>query len=249
MKLILIRADDLGYSDGVNCGIAKSVNDGIIRSVGLMPNMPEAKNGLSMLKRNDVCLGQHTNISAGTPLSDPTKIPSLLQPNGEFKSSKEFNHSETDIIAVDEVILEIEAQYQRFLELTGEKPHYIEGHAVFCKNFDKGLEIVANSHGLKFSGVPSPGAPMRVGNTDVYMSCDSSQPAYDPFESFKRLIRQAHEGACEVYVCHPGYLDDYILKHSSLTTPRTLEVAALTDPEVAKWIEAQDVQLVTYDNL
>ena len=50
MKRLLIRADDLGYSDGVNCGIARSVNDGIIRSVGVMVNMPEVKNGLRMLQ-------------------------------------------------------------------------------------------------------------------------------------------------------------------------------------------------------
>ena len=43
MKLIM-RADDLGFSDGVNCGILKSVKDGLITSVGLMPNMQEAKN-------------------------------------------------------------------------------------------------------------------------------------------------------------------------------------------------------------
>ena len=40
MKKILIRADDLGYSEGVNYGIAKSVKDGIIGSVGVMTNMP-----------------------------------------------------------------------------------------------------------------------------------------------------------------------------------------------------------------
>ena len=33
MRKILVRADDLGYSEGVNYGIAKSVKDGIIKSV------------------------------------------------------------------------------------------------------------------------------------------------------------------------------------------------------------------------
>ena len=36
---ILIRADDVGYSRAVNYGIADSVWNGIIRSVGIMPNM------------------------------------------------------------------------------------------------------------------------------------------------------------------------------------------------------------------
>ena len=36
MKRILIRADDLGYSEAVNYGIAKRVKEGIIRPKGVM---------------------------------------------------------------------------------------------------------------------------------------------------------------------------------------------------------------------
>ena len=249
MKQVLIRADDLGYSDGVNYGIARSVIDGLIRSVGLMTNMPEAKNGLAMLAGKEVCLGQHTNISAGLPLANPRDIPSLLRPNGEFKSSKEYNHAGTDIVVLDEVIIEIEAQYQRYLAMTGEQPHYFEGHAVFSRNFDKGLEIVAQRHGLKHSGFQPAGQPMQVGETTVYMNCDSMQADYVPFESLKHVVQQAHEDACEVFICHPGYLDAYILSHSSLTTPRALEVEMLTNPEVKHWLDTQDIRLVTYDDL
>ena len=65
MKKLLIRADDLGFSEGTNYGIAKSVKDGIIRSVGLMPNMPAAQHGFELIRDCDVCLGQHTNICVG----------------------------------------------------------------------------------------------------------------------------------------------------------------------------------------
>ena len=40
MKRLLIRADDLGYSEGINCGIAAAVAAGLVRSVGVMTNMP-----------------------------------------------------------------------------------------------------------------------------------------------------------------------------------------------------------------
>ena len=249
MKRLLIRADDLGYSDGVNCGIAKSVNEGLIRSVGVMPNMPEVENGLKMLKRKDVCLGQHTNICVGLPLSNPKDIPSLLRPNGEFKSSREYNQSGNEFAVLDELILEIEAQYQRFVELTGEQPHYFEGHAAFVDVVFNGLEIVAQRHGLKYSGYAEEGEPLMVGNTKVFMGMESMKPDYDPFRSLKKAVENAHEDACEVFVCHPGYLDAFILEHSSLTTPRPKEVAMLTNPEVKKWLAEQDIQLVTYDDL
>ena len=39
MKQILIRADDLGFSTGVNQGIEKTLQNGLVKSVGLMTNM------------------------------------------------------------------------------------------------------------------------------------------------------------------------------------------------------------------
>ena len=90
VQQILISADDLGYCEAVNYGIAKTVREGIVRSVGVMPNMPAAMQGISLLEGCDVCLGQHTNICVGRPLSDPTRIPSLCTADGNFKSSKTF---------------------------------------------------------------------------------------------------------------------------------------------------------------
>ena len=249
MKRLLIRADDLGYSDGVNCGIARSVNQGIIRSVGVMVNMPEVESGLTMLHMPGLCLGQHTCISAGKPLSDPKRIPSLLGSDGGFKPTRAYNLPGPDTIVLDEVILEIEAQYERFCTLVGEKPGYLEGHAVFHPVFQQGLETVANRHGAKYSGVPEPGKQMRVGSTDVWMSMESMNNDYDPTASLKRSLLQASDGDCVVFVCHPGYLDDYILRHSSLTTPRPLEVAMLTDPNTAAWLDEQGIQRITYYDL
>ena len=36
MKHIMVRADDLGYSEGINYGIEKSVKEGIIKNVGFI---------------------------------------------------------------------------------------------------------------------------------------------------------------------------------------------------------------------
>mgnify|MGYP002246915705 CR=1 FL=1 len=50
-------------------------------------------------------------------------------------------------------------------------------------------------------------------------------------------------------VFHPGYLDDDILTHSSLTIPRTQEVAMLINPDVKQWLRKQDVELIDYRDL
>lgn len=249
MRKILIRADDLGYSEGVNYGIAKSVKEGIIRCVGIMTNMPAIQHGLDLLKDVEVCYGQHTNICVGKPLTDPSLIPSITTAAGEFKASKEYRNAKEDFVVLEEVMLEIEAQYLRFVQLTGRQPQYFEGHAVASANFFKGMELVAKKYGLKYSGMPKQGEAMMVGHTKTYMWLESMQPDYDPIKTLKNMVEQGHEDACDVLVCHPGYLDDDILKKSSLTIPRTLEVKMACDPDVKAWLDTQKVTLVTYDDL
>ena len=71
---VIIRADDLGFSEGVNYGIQKACRDGLVSNVGLMTNMPSARHGYQLVKDMNIALGQHTNICVGRPLTDPRLI-------------------------------------------------------------------------------------------------------------------------------------------------------------------------------
>lgn len=247
MKRLILRADDLGFSEAVNYGIEKTVRDGLIKSVGLMTNMPASAHGVELLKGLPVCYGQHTNICAGRPLTDPSRIPSITNENGTFKPSKLYRSAKEDFVALDEVILEIEAQYERFQELTGEEPHYFEGHAVASANFFRGMEIVAQRHGLKYLEMKMDG-PAVFGQSKLYMHMESMKPGYDPMQSMRSLTFHEAEDEADVFVCHPGYLDDYILKVSSLTIPRTQEVEMACSDELKQWVRENDIELITYDD-
>ena len=111
-KKVLFRADDLGYSEAVNYGIEKAVKEGLIRSVGVMVNMPTTAHGVELLKNEPIAFSQHTNICVGKPLADPEQIPSLVDEEGNFKSSKMYREATEDFVVFSEVMLEIEAQYQ-----------------------------------------------------------------------------------------------------------------------------------------
>lgn len=254
MKRLLIRADDLGYSEGVNYGIAKTVIEGVVRSVGVMPNMPAAVHGLQLLKNQSVCYGQHTNICVGKPVTAPKLIPSLCQDNGEFRPSKAYRaaaQNGEDFVALDEVVMEIEAQYQRFRELTGQEPGYFEGHAVASGNFFKGLEIVAQRHNLPYLAMSMDGSPVMFRNTKVYAYIPKDFAAYekDPFTGVQGAVENAHEDGCDMMVFHPGYIDACLLRTSTMTTPRVMEVEMLCRPDVRQWLKEQKVALVTYDDL
>lgn len=248
MKKILIRADDLGYSEAVNYGIEKTIKDGLIKSVGMMTNMPTSIHGFNLIKKYDICLGQHTNICVGKPVSDPKIIPSLLNENGDFKASKDYRNSVEDIVKLDEVIIEIEAQYNRFIEITGYKPRYLDGHAIKSENFFKGLEIVAKKHGIKYSGLTFGEVPMKVGNTDVYVhiATSSEQKSIDPLIE---AVEHNHIDGCDMVITHPGYIDAYILEHSSVNIPRVYEVEMLCDIKTKEYLNENNISLITYDDL
>lgn len=249
---LIVRADDLGYSEAVNYGIAKSVWEGIVGSVGLMPNMPAAAHGLKLLEGAGVCIGQHTNICLGKPCADPNLVPSLLDENGEFKTSRTYWEARSrgeEITVLDEVILEIEAQYARFRELTGREPGYFECHAVANNNLAQGLQIVAQRHDLKFLPMNPQGVFSFNGKPMAFCPLRSMDPDYDPWESIRTGVQNADPGVVTAFVGHPGYLDDYLLKHSSLTVNRTKEVAMFCDPAVKAWLSQQNVELISYDEV
>lgn len=252
MKRFMIRADDLGYSEGINYGIAKTVKEGVVKNIGFMVNMPSSEHGYELLKKEDVCLGLHTNICVGKPISNPAQIPSLVQENGEFKTSKEYRTSygkKEEFVVLEEVIIEIEAQYHQFVRITGKEPGYFEGHAIESHSFKKGLQIVAQRHHLKFLDVSFDGRPIQVNNKKIYMWMESQTLNYDPEKTFYKMAENYHEDGYDMMVLHPGYLDDYLLTHSSLTIPRTKEVVFATSSSIQDYLEQHQITLYTYDSI
>ncbi len=249
MAKLFIRADDLGYCEAVNYGIARAVKSGIIRSVGVMPNMEWAEHGVRLLDGCDVTFTVHANICQGRPVSDPKRIPSLVDENGFFKHKDLYRNAKEDFVVFEEVFMEVEAQYLRLCELIGKKPFMVEAHAVPSMNFFKAIAMVGQKHGVEFMKM-TPDGKAIVGSTYLKSSMDSGNPDYNPFESMKKAVSQPlAENEAVMMVLHPGYVDKYVLDTSYITTHRALEVAFATDPQVPKWCEENGVQLLTYADL
>ena len=249
MNKILVRADDLGYSEAFNYGLARAVKSGIVRCVGVMPNMEWAEHGVNLLKDTDVIFTVHANICQGKPITDPKLIPSLVDENGIFKDKSLYREAKEDFVVLEEVVMEVEAQYQRLVELTGRKPFMVEAHAVPSANFNKALAIV----GAKYGTTPMefvPGKGPKIGKYVFKFSMDSGNADYNPFESLKKAVSQEmKEDEAVMMVLHPGYVDKYVMDTSYITTQRALEVAMAIDPAVKAWCDENDVRLMTYADL
>ena len=50
-------------------------------------------------------------------------------------------------------------------------------------------------------------------------------------------------------VFHPGYLDSYLLSHSSMTKIREKECEMLCSRAAKDWLDQQDIRQVTYKDL
>ena len=249
MKKILVRADDLGYSEAFNYGLARAVKSGIVRSVGVMPNMEWAEHGVDLIKDTDVIFTVHANICQGRPITDPKLVPSLVDEKGFFKDKSLYREAKEDFVVLEEVVMEVEAQYLRLVELTGRKPFMVEAHAVPSNNFNKAIALINEKYGLTGMGFV-PGRGPKIGSHVMKFSMDSGNADYNPFESFKKaaMLPEA-EDECAMMVLHPGYVDEYVLTTSYITTQWALEVAFAINPEVPKWCQENGVKLMTYADL
>lgn len=249
MKLI-VRADDLGFTDAVNHGIHKAIKDGIVTSTGLMTNMSEAENGFNLVKKyNHISIGQHTNICVGKPCSDPKKIPSMVDEYGNFHSSKEFRiayKEGREIITFEDAVVEVQAQLDRFREITGKHPAYFEGHAIQSKHFEKALEYVADKNNLLYVPFGVDIIP-KINCKMAKFPKFSVDNLYDPFNYILNDEGEILNSDLALIVAHPGYVDQNLLELSSFNMIRPLEVKALISDEIKNWVKHNNIELVNFN--
>ncbi|MDD6511957.1 ChbG/HpnK family deacetylase [Sharpea azabuensis] len=243
---VIFRADDLGFSEAVNLGIRKAVVDGAITTVGMMPNMDLAKSGYELLVDTGVEIGMHTNMCLGKPLTPVDKIRSLVDENGMFVSSSVIRKRDKDEIVLEEAEMETEAQLSRFIEITGKKPAYLEGHAIMSKNFFQALKNVARKYDLFYSDPVDP-----EWQKENHMSCAKfyhldERNLYDPYAYVFKDEAGIKEKECSILVFHPGFIDQYLLDHSSYTLIRPMETAFLCSEELKLWMKENHVEAINF---
>ncbi|MBO6047957.1 MAG: ChbG/HpnK family deacetylase [Erysipelotrichaceae bacterium] len=243
MSSLIMRADDLGFSEGVNYGIAKAVFDGVITSVGLMTNMDAIEHGYQLIKDADIALGQHTNICVGKPICDPQDIPSLVGADGMFCSSREIRSRTVDTVVIEEAEREIEAQLKRFIDITGRVPDYFEAHAVSSKNFFKALKNVSERHHLFYENAVMDKEWEEEHQMYGLMGRPDEHNLYDPLALLNDNLDFILSHESTIVIFHPGYLDQYILDHSSYTVIRPMETAFLCGEDIKRFIEDNHLTL------
>lgn len=258
-KKIIINADDFGMSEAFNYGVIKAYREGVVSSSSIMINQEAAPHAISLLKEvPDLYVGLHVNLTTGNPVSDPQKIPTLTKPDGSFIGSRDFKtHKKT--FTYEDALTETKAQIEKYRDLFGFYPTHIEPHSAMDDNSSKALLDAAKEYGIH-AAVPYQGhyvqpdaseyAQLEYPVDDNYMAIlDRGVRPEDFFSDRFGILKHRDNGLITELHFHPGYLDQYIFDHSTLTIPRVRDLATLCSQELKGWLVDQDIQPISFGDL
>jgi predicted glycoside hydrolase/deacetylase ChbG (UPF0249 family) len=230
-RVLIVNADDFGLSPGVNAGVARTHEDGILTSASLMVRRPAAPAAADYARATpSLGLGLHVDLGE------------WVRKDGSWRAVYE-------VVPLDggPAVIEAEARAQlaRFRELTGRDPTHLDSH-----------QHVHNSEGVTsvFRRLAQElGVPLRhhIGGVrycgDLYGHDEHGVPIPEAisFDAFTEIIRGLKPGMTEL-ACHPGLGAD---TGSPYDREREQEVEVLCDPRVAEALDDAGVALRSFADI
>jgi predicted glycoside hydrolase/deacetylase ChbG (UPF0249 family) len=130
-RWLVVVADDYGMGPETSRGILELAQVGVVTGTVLLANSPHAEDAVRRWRaaRPPADLGWHPCLTMDRPVSRPDDVPSLLGPDGLMGPLPRFLvRLLTGRVRSEDVRRELQAQYQRFLDLTGQAPLLVNAH-------------------------------------------------------------------------------------------------------------------------
>ena len=246
---LVVNADDLGISPGVNRGILEAHRTGVVRSTSLLVTFPSSEEGAALaLAEPDLEVGIHLDLVGGTPASDPARVPTLCDPDGRFYPLGELTKRLlTGRVRATEVAAELRAQVDRARSwgtpaLAWDSHRHVHlipplarvvasvarekdarwlrrGHAPRLSLRAKQMAIHASSAIAGLAYRRIPGNTWFIDLTAAHPRLDASTVA----------LLATLPGVGEL-AAHPGYADDELRSSDTLVVGREDDLVLLTDP-------------------
>ncbi|MGI6176051.1 MAG: ChbG/HpnK family deacetylase [Christensenellales bacterium] len=233
MKLI-VNADDLGYSEGINRGIAHCFEQGVVRSATLMANMSGCTHALALIQKHPLMragTGVHLNITRGEPL---TKAPSLVDDEGLMYKRNDWHNA-----CEEEIEAECTAQIERVIE-AGITPTHLDSHhhVHAMPRLADIMRRLSSRYGL-------PVRPYACWHRhDIYLSTAFSGHAVTEDLLIGEIKNGLDSGRRFMeLMCHPGYPEPELKSEHVL---REAEAGILCSERVARFIARNEIELCSY---
>ena len=249
MKLI-VNADDFGYGESVSAGIVRAHRDGIVTATTLMTNAPHTDDAAKLARATpSLDVGVHLVATFDRPLTDATRVRSLVDADGRFFRPRELMSRDVDR---NEALLEYRAQYDKARVLLGKEPTHLDTHhwvhdhpalewAIGELAHMTGAAVRIHSDAqrdrLRERGVRTPDHFAREFQYEGKVGVDQL------LALIEHVAKQ--DGVTEL-MCHPGEADEALVKRSGYARERPTELATLTDPRVRAAVKERGITLATF---
>jgi predicted glycoside hydrolase/deacetylase ChbG (UPF0249 family) len=225
-KLLVVNADDLGLSEGVNRGIIEAHERGIVTSASLMVRWPAAREAAAYARAHPrLGVGLHLDFAEWC-VRDEQWVPLYEVVNLH------------DTAAVRR---EVARQMELFLQMMERPPTHVDSHQHV--HLDVRVRAIVEETARQLC------RPLRHAGTirycgDFYGQDEHGRAYHEGIgaANLERVVRETPVGVTEV-ACHPGY-DDGL--ETMYRFEREMEVAARCDERVRRAVEESGVRLVNF---
>lgn len=250
VKRLIVNADDLGRARGINAGIVRAYRDGIVTAATLMVSAPaSAAAGRLARELPGLDVGVHLALTYGRPITEPARIPSLVEAGGAFPTKPEAFLG-TRRAAADEALVEYRAQYERARDLLDRAPSHLDSHHWLHDEpaLEWAITELARETG---AAVRQHSAPQRdrfraagLRTPDVFRR-EFQHGGHVDVPHLIALLGETADGVTEL-MCHPGEPDAELVATSAYAADRPVELATLCDPAVAAAVRELGITLATF---
>ncbi len=279
MRSVIINADDFGLSPGVNRGILSAFRDGVVTSTTLFANLAGFDDAVAIARENpDLPVGIHLSLVWGRPVSDPARIPTLVDREGRLHRSAGALGVRAMLgrVSVDQMQIEFASQIRKVLD-AGLTPTHLDTHKHIhvLPGVTRALVSVAGEFGIHKVRLPRERSPRSRGRrcpasgnakrTVIALLCRRAESqlaalkttnhfvgiadsACLDVQTLSFILRNLDDGVTEV-MCHPGYVDDEMKRYVVHPARREIELNALRDSGIRDYTESGSCRLMHFGDL
>lgn len=130
MKKLIVNADDFGFTRGVNAGIVRAFESGIVTSATIMANGDAFEDAVALARANPgLGVGCHLAAVGGRSVASPRELPSLVNREGLLPATltQLMLKLVRGSVSADEIAREFRAQVRRVVD-AGIAPTHLDTH-------------------------------------------------------------------------------------------------------------------------
>ncbi len=244
---LVVNADDLGRTAGINDGIFEAHERGIVSSATLMVGFAAAAEAARALTEHPrLGVGLHVTLTGAAPTLPAGRVPSLVGEDGRFPAKPEGIGAPSPA----ELLAEIRNQLAIFRDLVGRGPTHLDSHHHSHRHpavLEAVIEV-AQEHRLPVRS-SSPAVARRLAQAGLRTTGAFVERFFGGearLDVLLEILDAVGPGSTEL-MCHPARVDDELRAGSSYAEPRRRELEVLTSPAALARLAERGIRLGRFD--